>query len=111
MRKAIDQGLRNVGDDRQATRHVAIERAIADADLGLVAGAQHQGAELIGKGHEHGAANARLQILFGHVFFVPGEGRLQRLPVGFEDIGNAQQLEANAEIGGQLAGIVNAAAR
>ena len=41
-RQVVDQRLGHVVDHRQAAAHVAIERAVADGELGLVAGGQQQ---------------------------------------------------------------------
>ena len=62
-RDAIDHGLVHVAEERQAAGHVAVERAVADGELGLVAGGQHQRAGAVGPGHEDVAADARLDVL------------------------------------------------
>ena len=59
--------LRHVADHRQPAAHIAIQRAVADRQLALVAGGQHQRADLVGERHQRDAAQPRLQILFGHV--------------------------------------------
>ena len=43
----IHRCFRHVGDDAQTARHVAVERGVADADFGFVAGGERQIAEFV----------------------------------------------------------------
>ena len=63
----VDRGLGHVADDRQPAAHVAVERAVADGQLALVAGGQQQAAELVRQGHQDLAADAGLDVLLGDV--------------------------------------------
>ena len=45
-REPVHERLRDVADDREAAAHVAVERAVADGELALVAGREQQVAEL-----------------------------------------------------------------
>ena len=72
-------GLDHVLDDREAARHVAIQRAVARGHLALVAGGQDNRTGLVGQRHEQRAANAGLDVLFGGVFFKALKLRRQRL--------------------------------
>ena len=66
-RHAVDHRLRHVGDHGEAAGHVAVERAVADRQLRLVAGRQQQRAALVRQRHQQVAADARLDVLFGDV--------------------------------------------
>ncbi len=62
---AVDERLRHVLDDREAAGEVAVEGGVADRHLRLVAGGEHEPAELVGERHQQVAADARLQVLLG----------------------------------------------
>ena len=66
-RDPVHHHLRQVGDHRQAAVHVAVQRAVAHRHLGLVPGGQQQRAVLVGKRHQQVAADARLDVLLGHI--------------------------------------------
>ena len=109
MADGIDARLDQIADDRQGADHVAVERAIAHGHLGFVAGGEHQGAELVGERHEDGAANARLDVLFGDVRRQSGEERRQCVvELGKERV-DGDGFKADAEIRGQLAAVVDGA--
>ena len=107
MAQAIDQCLGHVRDHRQATDHVPIQRAVSDAKFAFISGAENDGPELVGDCHQQRAAGAGLYIFFSRVFLAAGENLLQCLAVTLEDVGNAEQLEANPEIAGQRPGVVD----
>ncbi|MNV86462.1 hypothetical protein D3C71_1805000 [compost metagenome] len=44
--------LRHILDHRKTASHVAIQRAIAGGHFALVTGGEHDGAKLVGQGHE-----------------------------------------------------------
>ena len=75
--EGVDLRLEDVGDDGEAAAHVAVERAIADGDLALVAGGEQQRAEFVGQRHHEHAAHARLDVLLGDVARPSGEDRAQ----------------------------------
>jgi hypothetical protein len=54
--------LVQVANQAQAAVGIAIERAVADGNLALVARGQQKRAELVGVFHQHGSANAGLQV-------------------------------------------------
>src|SRR5579872_6457913 len=56
--QAVDQGVGNVGNCREAADHVAVESAVADGKLAFISGAEHYSAELIGKGHQQRTAGS-----------------------------------------------------
>ena len=79
VRKPVHHRLGHVGDHRQATGHIAVQRAVAHRDLAFVARAQHQRAELVRQRHQQVAPDARLDILLGHVRRPVGKDRRERL--------------------------------
>src|SRR5438552_933620 len=66
-RELVDERLRYVLDRGEAAGHVAVQRGVADGELALVAGREHERAELVGHRHEQVAADARLEVLLGDV--------------------------------------------
>ena len=75
LAEPVDQGLGNVLEHGEAARHVAVERGVADRRLALVAGGEHQPAELVGERHQQVAADAGLDVLLG-------DARRRRIEVG-----------------------------
>ena len=73
LRKAKDVGLEDVFDQREAARHVAVQRRVADRELGLVARRNHQPPELVRQRHQQHAADPRLQVLLGQIGLPPLE--------------------------------------
>ena len=76
--------LGQVLDHRKTTCHVAIQRAIAGRHLRLVAGRQHDSAKFIRQGHQQGAPDTSLYVLFGRVLGQPLELAGQRQFEGFK---------------------------
>ena len=77
-RQPEDVGLVDVLQQCEPARHVPVERRVADRQLGLVAGRDHEPAELVGERHQQHAADARLDVLLGEVGLAPLEARCQR---------------------------------
>ena len=99
----IDARLDQIADHRQRAHHVAVERAIAHGHLRLVAGGEHQGAELVRERHQQRAANARLDVLLGDVFLHSGKERAPALRLNSAKSALMDDdFKANAEVGGQL---------
>ena len=71
----VDQRLRDVRDERVPAGHVAVERAVADGDLGLVARREHEVPEPVRERHQDRAADAGLQVLLGQRGSALAEGR------------------------------------
>ena len=65
--EAVDERLGHVLDDGEAAGGVPVERRVADGVLGLVAGRQHQPAELVRQRHQQVAADAGPEVLLGEV--------------------------------------------
>src|SRR5207248_11013986 len=63
----VHHRLGDVLDDGEPAREVAVERGVADRHLRLVAGGEHQPAELVGQRHQEVAPDARLDVLRGEV--------------------------------------------
>ena len=82
----VHERLRDVLDGREPARHVAVERGVPHRVLALVAGGEHQRAELVRERHQQVAADARLQVLLGDVLLHAGELLGQRAPVGVEHV-------------------------
>ena len=66
-RDPVDERLRDVADHREAARHVAVERAVADRELALVAGREDEAARVVRERHQDLPAHARLHVLLGEV--------------------------------------------
>ena len=110
-RQIVDQRLGHVGDHGQPSRHVAVQGAVADCELGLVAGGEKQAAELVGHCHQHRCANAGLDVFFGDIFFDIAEHRCQLIEVGLEDFVDRDHQERDSEVVGQRLGVGDAAVR
>ena len=61
----VDQRLGHVLDDGEPAGRVAVQGGVADRHLALVAGGEHQPAQLVGQRHEDDAPDAALQVLLG----------------------------------------------
>ena len=107
--EGVDAGLEDVADDGEGADHVAVEGAVAGGHLGLVAGGEDERAELVGEGHEERAADAGLEVLFGQAEGSAGEEGLEGALVGGEDVVDGDEFEADAEVGGEGAGVVDGA--
>ena len=56
--QSIDQRFRHVADDREPAAHIAVKRAVAHGQFALIAGGEHQGSELVRKGHQRNPPQA-----------------------------------------------------
>ena len=101
--ESIDQRFRHVLDHCEAARHVAVQRAVAGGHLALVAGGQHDRAELVRQRHQQGAADARLDVFFGGVFGPPGELGGQALLERIEHRRDRDLVVAHAQALGHVA--------
>ena len=104
-RQVIDLGLVEVLHRIEAAVHVAVERGVADRHLRLVAGGHHHGAELVGDGHQDGAAGPRLEVLLGDVRLAAGEDRLERLSEALDRLLDRHDVVAHAQRLGDLGGV------
>ena len=77
--QVIDRRLGDVLEHRVASRDVSIQGAVAGRQLGLVAGAENDVAELVGQRVEDGRADPRLQILLGDPGFGAAKDRREDL--------------------------------
>src|SRR4028118_1997455 len=64
-RDPVDEVLRDVLYDGEASGRVAVEGRVADAHLALVARGQNDPAELVGERHQDVPPDAALQVLLG----------------------------------------------
>ena len=108
-REFVDHRLGYVGNYGEAAGHVAVQSAIAAADFGFVARAQNQRAEFIRERHQQIAADAGLEIFFGGVFGAFGEDIGEGFAIAVKYGADRQDDKPDAEIGGELARVANAA--
>ena len=59
--------LREVGNHRETTAHIAVEGAVTNRDFALVASGEQEGAVFIGERHEQETSGAGLQVFLGDV--------------------------------------------
>ena len=97
-RERIYQRLGHVADYGEAAAHVAVQSAIADCQLALVARRQHQRAPLVGQRHEGDAAQPGLQILLGDVARGAGKEWIEHLQEFVVDGGDGSDLKADAQV-------------
>src|SRR3954451_22901522 len=90
-------GLEDVLDQRQAARDVAVERRVADGELRLVPGRDHEPAELVGERHEQRAADPRLQVLLRQVRLAAAELGTTPFGEGVDNGLDRQLAEVTAE--------------
>src|SRR3546814_2520391 len=84
--------------DRGVTAaHVAVDRRVPDRVLALVAGSQHQPAELVAQRHQQRAAGARLQVLLGGVGLAALERAGQRIEEALERLLDRQRQQPYAQ--------------
>jgi hypothetical protein len=105
------EGLGHVLDHREAAGHVAVQGAVADRGLALVAGGEHEPAELVGQRHQDVAADAGLQVFLGDVRRAAGplRGKLGHVGVVQPADGDLAELDAEVardqfRVGARLAG-------
>ena len=99
----VDERLRHVLDDREAAGRVAVERRVADRVLRLVAGREHEPAELVRQRHQQVAADPRLQVLLGDVRLAALEDGGQHLLVDLHRRRDRHVDALDAEVRRQLA--------
>ena len=64
-REPVDVDLRQIADERDPAAHVAVERCVAERDLGFVAARDEERAGVVGLRHHQQPADPRLQVLAG----------------------------------------------
>ena len=100
-REPVDERLGHVLDHREAARGVAVQGRVADRELRLVAGREHEPAELVRQRHEQVAADAGLEVLLGDVRIAAVEAARQGLLVGLHRRADLQVAGLEAEVGRQ----------
>ncbi len=98
MRQFVHHQLRHIRNYRQPAGHVAVQRAVAHRQLGLVPGAEQHRTKLVGERHQIISADARLDVFLGHVRSAIGERRRKRLAIGVKHIGDRNGDHAYAEV-------------
>ena len=83
-RERVDERLLDVLDHSEAAGKVAIERGVADRHLRLVAGRQHEPAELVRQCHQQVATDSRLKVLLCEVGLAPRERVFEQLAVALD---------------------------
>src|ERR1700722_935959 len=96
-----------VRDDRETSCHVAIKCTVAHAQFALVAGGEHDGAELIRQRHQQSAACPRLNVLFGDVFFPATKHLFEGLFIRCVNAIDGKQFETDSEIFRQRTRVIN----
>ena len=95
--------LEHVLDQREAAGEVAVQRRVADRQLRLVPGRDHEPAELVRERHQQRAADPRLEVLLGEVGLAAGERRREHVGERLDDGLDRQLAEVDAErLGEQL---------
>src|SRR6266540_3649893 len=110
-RQPVDEGLRHVADDREAARHVPVQGGVANRQLRLVAGGEHQVAELVRQAHQQRTARPRLDVLLGHARLGAGEELFEGGQEPLDRVVDRQREQLDAEVVGQLAGVAEAVGR
>ena len=110
-REFPDAPFGKVGDGSECAAHVAIEGAVADGELGLVASGEQQGVVVVRVGHEEDAANAGLEVLFGEPVGLVLEGGLQGVAERDEGRLDGDGMGLDAEVVCERCGIVEGALR
>ena len=105
LRQLVNQGLGHVLEHIKAPRHIAVEGGIAHRQLAFVASGQHQGAGLVGNGHQQHAPAAGLNILLADISGQAGKFVLQGGHEGLVDSVNGDGLVTHSQILG-LAGSI-----
>src|SRR5690606_1020530 len=82
-RTCVDQGSWRSPGQGETACHIAIKRRITNSHLTLVAGSQHNTAELVRERHQQHPAYASLQVFLSGVKGQSGEIRRQDLPEMF----------------------------
>ena len=93
--------LVDVLQQREPAGEVAVERRVADRELRLVAGRDHEPAELVRERHQQRPADPRLQVLLGQVGLAPRERRRQRGAERLDDRLDRDLAEVDPERLGQ----------
>ncbi len=101
----VDQQLGHVLDHREAAGGVAVEGAVADGALALVAGGEHEPAELVRQRHQGHAPDARLEVLLGEVRLTTVEAGRQHLAERGERRLDGDDPPVDAEVVGQALGV------
>ena len=110
--EAVDQRFGHVFDHRVAAGHITVKGGVAGGELALVAGRQHDPAELVRQRHDDVAANARLDVLLSRA--LPATVQVGERPLEHRQVGGVGRLdrhdeEAHAEVVGQVLRVFDAA--
>ena len=97
-RQVVNHHFGHIADDGEPARHVAVKRAVADRELGFVAGAQDERAQFVGQRHEDVAADARLDVFLRHVAGHFSERGIERGQVAFENGINGDDAQINLDV-------------
>ena len=100
-REAVDPGLGHVAKRGEAADHVPVEGGVADRDLALVAGGQHQAPELVRQRHQERTAHPGLEVLLGDVAREAGERLREHVLEGRRRGRDRQRPEGGCERLGQ----------
>ncbi len=104
-----DAPFGEVCDGRESAAHVAVEGAVADSELRLVARGQQEGVVEVCVGHEKDATDAGLEVLFGESEGLVLEGGLQRVAECDEGRFDGDGMRLDAEVLRERGGVVEGA--
>ena len=103
--------FRHITDHRQPAAHVAVQRAVPDRQLALVAGGKHERTEFVGGRHQNQSTQTRLHIFLGHILRPIAKDRLETRLHHFKARVNADHVVLNAEIRRERLGVIETALR
>lgn len=110
-RQLEDLGLVQIAQQAQAAVGVAIQRAVAHRDLGLVARGQQQVAEGVGVLHQRGAADACLQVLQRQALQRLAEAGLELARIAVNQLAYRVLMQRDAQVAAQDHRVIDRAAR
>ena len=93
----VDVQLRQIANERDAAAHVAVERGVAERDLGFVAARNQQRAGVVRLGHHQQAADARVQVFAREVLRDRMRVRLEHLAHVLVDVLDGNYAVADPE--------------
>ena len=105
MADAVHHGFGDILDDRESSRHIAVEGAVPVAISLLLPVVSTSQPNLLERAMSRGAPNAGLDVLFGHIRRDVCEHPGKSVQKCIESFPDGQLEKADAEICGQKAGV------
>ena len=108
----VDVALVDVAEHGEAPDRVSVQRAVADRELALVAGREHEPVLRVRDRHERGPADPRLDVLLGEsVVFLLAEEAPEYPEVGFVERGDIHRTKLDPQAIRQGGGVTEAVFR